>query len=200
MKFSPCAPPDDGFAISVTHGNRSERSPPESRRWRYGGGNPRRGWVRRRHGLPGAHHFQPDVMVFNDGGAAIDPVPAIDINVVRLAQRSAPARKMGIDPHQQFVTDIAKDRQPAVIPRHLVVPVAMQQQIAAIIGRTMDMFEPHLDLAEPHAVLLAQGFAMIAGNDHEALAVAGPAQGLSCGTLGFAPILRNRRYGMIAAS
>ncbi len=170
-------------------------------------------------------------MVFDDGGAAIHPVAAIDIDhaidradcgavdvaadhavqpalahganqrilevederngsldavlgitgkgpIAGAAQQAAQARERGVEAHQQVVADVADHCQPAVVARHLVELVAMQQQVAPAVGGDVDVLAPDFDVAEGNAVVFAHRLVVVAGDQHHALAVAGAAQDL----------------------
>ena len=92
------------------------------------------------------------------------------------AQGAPQPGKPGIDAHQEVVGDVAQHRHPAVMTHHLIEFVAVQQQVAAAIGRGVDVLADHADVAERGVDVLAQGFVMVAGNQHHLIPAPRPSQ------------------------
>ncbi|MPN10482.1 hypothetical protein SDC9_157777 [bioreactor metagenome] len=93
-------------------------------------------------------------------------------------QLAAPPRQPVIGTHQQVVSLVAQDGHPAVMTRHLIELVAVDEQEATAVDRLMDDFVDHLDIAEDDAAILAQRLVVVAGNEHHPLAMPRPAQQL----------------------
>ena len=65
-----------------------------------------------------------------------------------------------------------------MVARDLVELVAMNEQEAPAVDRFMHQFVDHLDLAEDNAAVVAQRLVVVAGDEHDSLAVPRPAQQL----------------------
>ena len=87
-------------------------------------------------------------------------------------------RQPDVDAYQGFVGLVTEYRDPAMVARDLVELVAMNEQEAPAVDRFMHQFVDHLDLAEDNAAVVAQRLVVVAGDEHDSLAVPRPAQQL----------------------
>ena len=84
---------------------------------------------------------------------------------------------------------VAEHGDPAMMTRHLVELVAMDEQKAPAVRRFMNQLIDHFDIAENDAAILAQHLVVVAGNEHHPVAMPGPAQQfLDDGVLGLRPV------------
>lgn len=84
------------------------------------------------------------------------------------AEFAAQQRERAVKMDQKSIGNVPEYRYPAVIRRHLVIFVAMQQQVTLAIGRGMDIFARQGDIAERAADIFSQRLVVIARDQDDA--------------------------------
>ena len=98
--------------------------------------------------------------------------------VTRAFECAAQPGAVNIESDQQVVCLVTQNGDPPVMARDLIELIAMQQQIPAAIRGGMDVLVIHKNVAEQSADVFAYRFVVIARNEHNFLAMSGPAQHL----------------------
>jgi len=139
--------------------------------------------------LDGPHHGIFEIEDEIDGGLYLALGVTGQGPVAGEAQAAAEPGQAGVDAHQQVVSHVPQHRHPAVVAGDLIEFVPVDQQQAFAVGGDVDVFVLHPDTAEIQAVVGPQGLIVIAGNEHDLAAVAGPAEDfLDHGVLGGGPV------------
>jgi hypothetical protein len=98
--------------------------------------------------------------------------------VARNAEQAAQLRQPAVDAHQVVVGHVAQHRHPAVVARDLVEVVAVDEQEATSVRGFVHMLVNDVDIAEGGLAVVAQCLVVVAGDEHDPLAMAGPSQHL----------------------
>lgn len=94
------------------------------------------------------------------------------------AQEPAQGRQPQIEVHEDVVGPVPQECEPAVVARHLVEFVAVDEQVAPPVGAGMDVIALDPDVAEGGADVLARRLVVVAGNEHDVHVLAREAQDL----------------------